>query len=58
MACVNESIGHFVVDIWVVADLNDFSHCATSAIPSQSSTCISNLWRSLFFATKSSMTDQ
>ena len=58
MACVDKSIGCFIVDIWVVVDLNDFSHCATSAIPSQSSTCILNLRRSLFLATKSSMTDR
>jgi len=55
MACVAESIGRFVVDICVVADLKDFSHDVTSETASQSSVVISNRRRSRILATKSSM---
>ena len=36
MACVDESIEDLVADIWVVADLNDFNHCVTNVMVSQS----------------------
>jgi len=55
MAFIAESIGCFVVDICVVADLNDFSHDVTSDTASQSSGIISNWRRSRVLATKSSM---
>ena len=55
MACVAESIGRFVVDICVVADLKDFSHDVTSETAFQSSGVISNRRRSRVLATKSSI---
>jgi hypothetical protein len=58
MACVAESIGCFVVDICIVADLKDFSHDVTSDTASQSSGIISNRRRSRVMATKLSMIRQ
>ena len=55
MACVAESIGRFVVDICVVADLKDFSHDVTSETTFQSSGVILNRRRSRVLATKSSI---
>jgi hypothetical protein len=56
MACVDESIEHLVVDIYVVADWKDFNHFVTNVTASQLAMLSSNAHSSLFLPTKLSIT--